>query len=375
MRDVEAISCELFINPDREWLAEAWKGLETKANENIFLSWLWISSWLDTFVGDFILVEARANNGIVGLGILIKQTSLLDNCTQHGNSYLHRMGDESKDQIWIEYNDFLMDKTSATQIRECMASKVFHTIKQRESFIVGASFVNDFDTIHKIGVLQRVTWRTTAYGLDLSVFNGDVDAFTMSLSRSSRYQIKRSIQRYEALGELKVETALTVSKAMEFFDMAKPYHISRWGSSKGGSGFINTDFVGFHSTLIERGIQHKNVQIHRLSVNETTIAIIYNLETDTQVYFYLSAINYTMDDSHLKPGLVSHYLLIKKAIEEGKMTYDFMGGAARYKSTFANQQSDLAVFKYQHPHFLLTAENFSRKLKRHVQSKSSYDYS
>lgn len=375
MRNIETITCEMFLNPNREWLAETWKKLQPSAEDNIFLSWLWISSWLDCFVNDFILVEARQNNRVVGLGILIKKTSLLSACAQRGDYFLHRTGDESKDQIWIEYNDFLMDKKHESQIRKCMASKVLHMIKKRESFIVGASFVNDFDKVHQIGALQRVTWRTTAYDLDLSVFKGDTNAFRMSLSKSARYQIKRSIQRYEELGELKIETASTIDMAMDFLEIAKPYHISRWGSSKGGSGFINPDFVEFHTTLIERGIKNDSVRIHRISVNNETIAIIYNLETVNQTYFYLSAINYSMTNSHFKPGLVSHYLLIKKAIEDGKLTYDFMGGAARYKSTFANHQSHLAVFKFQHPHLLLTAESLSRDLKHRLQFRNSYDYS
>lgn len=84
--------------------------------------------------------------------------------------------------------------------------------------------------------------------------------------------------------------------------------------------------------------------------------------------------SHTGSSSHYKPGLVSHYLLIEKAIKEGAEVYDFMGGKGRYKKTFANKTGTLAVYQYEHARWLLSAENYARELKHKLTaSRKSYN--
>lgn len=369
-----SVQCEIFYNPNRDWLANAWQQLELNAQPNIFLSWLWIGSWLDCFIDDFYLIEARYNQKVVGLGILVARKSKYP-LNSSKNYFLHRTGDNELDQAWIEYNDFLLLPELAEITRNVMMSKIMHSLTGKGTFVVGASLKEVFDGASDLGVEQRSAWETMAYKLDLDELRENNRTLEQSISRSGRYQIKRSMRKYEDKGKITISTATTPSEALQMFSIAEPFHIKRWGNRLGQSGFVNAHFKRFHRTLIERGVNNGNVVFHHICVGGETLAVIYNFYYGNTVYFYLSALNYEYQDKHLKPGLVAHYLLIKKALSEGMVCYDFMGGITRYKKTFANRESCLAVLHYQHPQLALKVENTIRDLKRRLTAESSLHYS
>ncbi len=108
-RQQNHIQCELYKNPCKLWLEETWCELEQRSKPSFFLTWLWIGTWLDSFVDDFFIIEARKQNRTVGLGIFVQRSDKFFNIPIKNKLYLHRTGVPTRDQIWIEYNDFLLD--------------------------------------------------------------------------------------------------------------------------------------------------------------------------------------------------------------------------------------------------------------------------
>ena len=45
----DRVQCEWIVNPEMHWLAESWCDLETRSESSFFLSWLWISVWIDCY--------------------------------------------------------------------------------------------------------------------------------------------------------------------------------------------------------------------------------------------------------------------------------------------------------------------------------------
>lgn len=376
LRDKNNVQCEWFENPDREWLKTVWQSLEPKTEANFFLSWLWIGTWLDSFVNNFYLVEARKNGEIVGLGIIVSEPCgfLFDKLRL--KHYLHRTGIPSEDQIWIEYNDFLVSSKGSEEIRCAMFSSVAYWIGRNDAFIVGASKPEQFSTLNTSGLCERKIWETNSYYLELTNFSRDTPSLLKSLSRNARYQITRSLRKYEDIGPITVDTMQTEEEALSLLRLAGPFHLTRWGGGCSGSGLANEKFVSFHRLLIHRGLGDGVIQLHHIKTGNETIGIVYNFKYRNVIYFYFCAMNYshTGSSSHYKPGLVSHYLLIEKAIKEGAEVYDFMGGKGRYKKTFANKTGTLAVYQYEHARWLLSAENYARELKHKLTaSRKSYN--
>ena len=113
--------------------------------------------------------------------------------------------------------------------------------------------------------------------------------------------------------------------------IAKPLHQERWKHS----GFNNKQFLDFHTNLIGKGLKTKNIDLYHIKSGNETLSVMYNFNYNNHIYFYLCAINYKHASSKLKPGLVSHFYLIKNALAEGVSLYDFMGGYSQYKKTFS----------------------------------------
>ncbi|QUJ69322.1 GNAT family N-acetyltransferase (plasmid) [Photobacterium sp. GJ3] len=409
-RNSDFFQCEWIANPDPQWLKGQWMALEARAEPNLFLSWLWIGTWLDCFVDDYYVVLARNDDTTVGLGIIVIKAKKLATLNVGRQFCLHRTGDPFMDQIWIEYNDFLLDSSVAALVRPLMTACVMANMKGTDTFVVGASEALDFlgcdvaetgtlavngvygtDTLMVLAdgsVVQperEVVWDSTAYRLDFSPLRAENQTLDRYLSRNARYQIKRSLKKYQALGTLKITTASSVTQGLHFFEHAAEHHLKRWGRSPHQSGFANPNFLHFHQELIRRGFPKGQVVLHHLQAGQHDLGVIYNFHYDHWVHFYLSALNYEAPapcvdakgneeangDRHLKPGLVAHYLLIEEAMAKGFAGYDFMGGQSRYKQTFANQTVGLAVYHYRFPHVVYAMKKVIRGLKRRVWSQSS----
>lgn len=358
------VQCEWFKNPDRVWLAHAWQTLEQHSDTNFFLSWLWIGSWLDSFVTDFDVLEARKEGTTVGLGILVSQAPSLNCGSLRTRYYLHRTGVE-EDQIWIEYNDFLVSSEDSDEIRRSMFSSVCNKMGKTDAFIIGACRPETFASVDEFAMSERKVWETKSYFLDLKPFCCGEKSLLQSISRNARYQIMRSLRRYGDIGKINVDSAQTIKQALDLLELAGPYHLARWGDGRSGSGLANQKFVGFHRMLISRGLETGHIELNHIKAGKETIGIVYNFKYRNVVYFYFCSMNYERCEcsSHYKPGLVSHYLLIEKAIKDGAAVYDFMGGSARYKHTFANEQGKLVVLQYERRGLLLACEDYARVIK------------
>ena len=106
------ISSESFSISDDNLnrLKEKWLSIEQKSsNVPFFLSWHWIGNWVQNHQDDLYLVEVKDDDKLLGLGLLVKASKRV--------GWLHKTGDERSDQIWIEYNDFLLVDENKDVIR------------------------------------------------------------------------------------------------------------------------------------------------------------------------------------------------------------------------------------------------------------------
>ncbi|MDC0609964.1 GNAT family N-acetyltransferase [Vibrio sp.] len=362
-RDSGVVECEFFRNPKMEWLKDAWMKLETESDCSFFLSWLWIGTWIDCFVDDFSVLEARRDGKIVGLGIIVAKHFPNAKRPLRTKYYLHRTGYSDEDQVWIEYNDFLISRTDTEHIRYEMCSYLTHRLNSGDAFVVGASKPEQFSCMSELGVIERKVWETTNYHIDLNELCKTDGSVLSAISRNARYQIKRSIREYEKVGPISVEKCQTIEGAYALLEIAKPLHLARWGDGLTGSGLANPKFISFHKLLISRGLEGGGIELNHIKAGNDTIGIVYNFKYKNTIYFYFCSMNYKFNSSHFKPGLVSHYLLIDQAIRDKADIYDFMGGTARYKSTFSNRKGKLVVCQYEHPGLFLSVESFARKMK------------
>ncbi len=84
-----------------------WRDLESRSDCSFFLSWDWIGCWLDEIDASPILVEGRAGDAVVVLGVF---------CPGAARPFairsvrLQETGQAEVDSLYIEYNGLLIDR-------------------------------------------------------------------------------------------------------------------------------------------------------------------------------------------------------------------------------------------------------------------------
>lgn len=329
-----------------EDLKRDWESLEQRAVPNVFLSWGWVETWIRQFKPAVQILTVYNNRYLVGLGLLVEKRERVLNCPVNV-FYLQRTGDEKQDQIWIEYNDFLIDQSLRTEVRQSI-TQFFDQRKGCDKLVIGVSDDEMLDSLPWEVKRARDSWSEPSFGVDLLTLKSTTDSYIESLSKNTRYQVRRTEKKLkDEHGEVILKHAEDEAQAMEMFDCLGKWHIQRWGGENGRSGFLNPQFVAFHRNLVQTLWQTGAAELLCLYAGEKPIAYLYNFVWHGRVSFYLGA--YESVGKNLQPGLLCHVLTIQHHLDRGATYYDFMGGDMRYKRSLGEENERLVMREYYRP--------------------------
>lgn len=361
---VYSIKCEPLI--DMDVLRSEWVSLEEKADNQFFLSWSWVGTWLHTYKPVADIMRAYCDGELVGLAVLVKSTESRFGLLKSTALHLHQTGEPKEDQIWIEYNGFLMDARHECEATKACLNFLITYYKGWDEMIVGAIAEQDAQLYTQISKLTRhELWEAPCYGVDLAAIRKEEKPYLQTISSNTRYQIRRSLKQYRQQGTLIIERVNDKSEAISFLNELAPSHKLRWGGGVGESGFANPKFIDFHKNLIDRSWSSGHIDGWRLLLDGVPLAYFYNFIYQNRVYFYLSGIEKN-NKASLKPGLVGHSLCIQQYIEEGYEFYDFMGGGERYKKSLANKHQHLYKISLQKNRLIFKLKQVGRKIKHRL---------
>lgn len=348
-------------------LSEDWQLLEQSACTTFFLSWSWISAWLESYVPDADVLSVHYNGELVALSLLCRST--FSNWKRFTSRRLHinQTGDPELDQIWTEYNGILCSAVHETKVQLLLMSHLVDHYNGWDELQVGAVTKKLANTLHESSDLTRLDlWHSPSYGVDLNALKAEGGVFLDSLSRNTRYQIRRSLKLYATSGGVRLQFAQSEEDAQLFFTEIAPLHMNRWGEEPGESGFSNPAFIVFHQNLIREAFPLGQVDLIKIFCGERVLGYLYNYLYRGRVYFYLSGL-VSENDAKLKPGLCAHSMAIQHYIGLDYSFYDFMGGDDRYKSSLGSVHEQLFQISLQKNHFKFKIESFLRKVKQRLQ--------
>ncbi|MAI32900.1 MAG: cellulose biosynthesis protein CelD [Rhodopirellula sp.] len=352
-----------FSQSNIEALEERWQRLYAHSDACFFLSWRWIGNWLTTYKPELLILEAVRSDHLIGLGLLSmteerRHGFVVSNCMR-----LHQTGQPYEDQIWIEYNDFLIKRGEEQAVSKAFLDALKRNEVQWDELIVSGMDVGRASELSRdSGMHALIRWQTPCVGVDLDGVRSSASSFLQALSSNARYQIKRSIRLYSEFGDLAVHRPVSVSEAIDWFDGFGEQHINRWGRLPGQSGYANREFVRFHHGLIRAGWEKGEVDIAVVKAGDELLAGFYNFIQGKRVYFYLG-VTIETDDNRLKPGLVGHSMMIQEYLDKGLDFYDFMGGEDRYKKSLGREHGSIVKMVLQRPRVILYVENALRSAR------------
>ena len=348
-------------------LESRWEAIQAQLPHiPFFLTWPWVSCWLHSYHPRVIVVTAFYRNQPVCIGLMTNSIHIRHGLFFSRQLRLHQTGIASKDQIWIEYNDFLsLDEHRFAAVNACV--KKLLTFNDWDEFIISMMPEKRAQEICRITPMAYIDQVFPCYEIDLKSLSRSSTPYLDSLSTNTRYQINKSRKLYEKkYGALDIRPAASINQALEYFREAGVMHKSRWSDS----GFNNIHFTQFHENLIHRAFQSGQCNLLKIIAGETTVGILYFLIFRSKVSFYLQGVNYE-PDRKLKPGLLSHALAIQFFLDMGITVYDFMGGHSQYKQQLAENTQNLVMLELQRPRSRFLIEKMLRRLKTSIITRLS----
>lgn len=352
-----------FSERATETLKKSWEGLYVESDASFFLSWSWIGRWLETYKPDLLILEARRTGRLIGLALFSLSVErrhgfVISNCLR-----LHQTGRLEQDQIWIEYNDFLVKRGEEKHVRRAFLEALKRDdLHWDELVFSGIDSLQAADLSGESGLQSVIRWRTPCMGVDLEEVRRSGRGYLGCLSPNTRQQIKRSTRLYSEHGKLSVHRPANLSDAIACFDSFGEHHLRKWGRQRGQSGYANPEFLRFHHGLIRTCWEKGEVDIALLKAGDIFLAGFYNFLSRNRVYFYLG-VSVDAEDNRLKPGLVGHLFMIEQYLEKGFSFYDFMGGDDRYKKSLGQEHSQIVSVALQRPRVGLCVENVLRSAR------------
>ena len=158
--------------------------------------------------------------------------------------------------------------------------------------------------------------------------------YLKTLSKSLRYDVRRLDKDLFKTGRAQViqveenEIELGMDKLFET-------HKKRWRKRGLPGAFIGRN-IAFHKEWAHRSIREGYLWLSLLKLDGETIGAIYAMSLGSTTYFYQAG--FDPEKGSISPGTLLVASTIKRAIEEGKQTFDFLRGDEPYKMRWKPQK-------------------------------------
>jgi hypothetical protein len=192
------------------------------------------------------------------------------------------------------------------------------------------------------------------------------------LHSRNRYFVRRSLRDFLAwAGDAwRVERVSTQADLARGREILLQLHQQRWKKDDKPSVFSSPLFLGFHDQVLPQLLAQNALDLCWLSVRNRPVAVNYNIVWRNKIYFYQGGRAVDVPKG-IRPGIVLHLDTIKRAINEGREEYDFLGGPARYKMQLASTTRPLVRWHILRPsmaglgyRLLQSGSTFLREVRR-----------
>ncbi|WP_296900154.1 GNAT family N-acetyltransferase [Thiohalocapsa sp.] len=358
---------------DLAWLGSEWTSLEAQSCESFFGSWSWVGSWLDAVSDRSSLWLLRVTDAgqTLALAIFGKVPRSPVAVWLPRTLQLHETGRAVEDAVTVEHNGVLADPGIARPVWKAILTELnrhrraWHRLRlssvpegaQAQALAASAR-------AERLSVVER--YSRPYYWVDLDAIRDAGEHYMDTLSRNTRYQIRRAYKAYGGVEALHVSQAQTLAEARHVFGELQRVHTQYW-HGRGQPGAFGSEFATrFHDLVLQRAMQRGQLQLLTIASNEGNIGYLYNLVSAGRVMSYQSGFHYA-DDNKRKPGLVSHSLAIEHSLAQGHRLYDFLMGDSQYKRSLASHVGQMRWVEVRRPLLRFWIEDRLRAAKARLR--------
>ena len=364
----------LIALPPLAELAAIWQSLQTQSDHSFFTSWAWIGCWLQVLPKNLspLLLKAERAGKIVGAGIVVAKKRSQLRLFKTPALYLHTTGDPKFDEITIEYNSFLADRSIAPQIVKKFLGFLFshHEYRCDEIFIDGGIHAHGLQGINPVGTRLLVPRLRGCYSVDLNQLRLSGQEYISTLGPSRRYNIRRSMKEYSKVGALNMTIANSVAEAVFILGELRQLHQAYW-QKKGSTGaFANPFFNEFINRLTSTQFASGSIQLLCVRAGDRAIGYLLNFVYQGHVYQYQSGFDYHVCEKYNGPGYVCHLFGVEHNVKNGHYKYDYMAGDSEYKKAMGEPDGELSWQVVQRERLGFRIEDRVRHVVRSLKNLS-----
>ena len=360
---------------DVDALGPVWRELEERADCSFFQSWTWIGSWLKALPDVSALSMMTVKNGqtIVGLAVIGRRFARRHRFVGVRGWFLNETGDPALDTLTVEHNGVLMQRGMERLILDAVVRNALASMARWDEFRLSGIESGNAE----LHAAAFAAGSCTVKSLDQSYFVVRLDEirqqgrdYLSALSSNTRSQLRRSLRDYSKNGPVTLHIAADHAEASDYLAKLRELHQSYW-TERGAPGAFATPFANsFHRNLLATGIPRGEIQLALIASGEQPIGYLYNFRHRGVVSNYQSGIRYT-DDSHLKPGLTAHQLLIEHSLGAGDSKYDLLMGDQRYKKSLSTEEGRMRYLTVQRNRLRFRVEDAARALVHRLRRRET----
>jgi CelD/BcsL family acetyltransferase involved in cellulose biosynthesis len=318
---------------------------------------LWLLTWWDIMAADSkrqlkIAVVENAPGEVVGILPLLRRTIVRTAVVPVQTLELVGSGEDEADEIFSEYLGAIVARGEERPVAAKFAEMLRAGDLGHWDELAMPAMSEDDPWISVFAEELRTRGMTTEVARHLEcryiVLPASWDEYVAGLDGQSRYFVRRTLKDFEAwakpLGGATLKRASTDAELAEGWEHLVAGHAERW---QGGGAFRSDKFRRFHQivtralfagTAASTGI----LDLLWLDVGGKALASIYNIVYDGHVHFYQSGRVLDVPKG-VRPGIAVHLYAIRRAIELGYKSYDFLGQPSQYKRQLAPNNSRFLV--------------------------------
>ncbi len=175
---------------------------------------------------------------------------------------------------------------------------------------------------------------------------GSWDELVASLKKKKRYTLRSAWKAFLEWsgGDYRLEHATDAESLRRGQDILHQLHADRWQSADRSGVFASARFREFHAEMIEAWQPRGLVDLCWLSVRGEPVAVHYSLRLGGKIYFYQCGRKVGVP-GRVRVGIVMLRLVLTEAMAVGVREFDFLGGAARYKSLFTRTSRSIVTMR------------------------------
>ena len=366
---------ELTVYGAEDWprLSPEWRTLaEQSSHTSFFLTVEWIDAWMTAF-GPVLrpdILAFRSGGRLVGACLLVER-SVRVGPFSITRVFLNTAGEDDEEDTTIEYNGLLCLDDWREAVVRCFAGYLGRR-KWDEFFADGLSPGTMLDSLRALcfePYPQSVRVGRSFY-MDLAAARDGARTFEQCLGARSRKNIRRYLNLYRAIGEVRTEVPADVAGALAMLDEMIALHQETWRLRGRPGAFASPRVLTLHRELVRQTFSAGGTQLLRVSAGNEVVGIAYNLILRGKVYAYQQGLRY-VDDPRLHPGFVTTSCAIQHCVDHGLDEYDHLAGNHIDKRALSTADRPLTWVRCRRRNVTMTVVDGLRRLRRAFVKRES----